>query len=303
MKIELVCDKLEFPEGPIACSDGSVVITEIRGRRLSRIGPNGERTTIAETGGGPNGAAVGPDDAIWITNNGGAFEWVERNGSTFPGHTPPGHNGGCIQRFDLIDQSLRTVYDHCGKFPLLSPNDLVFDRSGGFWFTDMGSHNSAGHQHGGIYYAKTDGSHISRQRGHMLSPNGIGLSPDESVLYVADTLFARLWAFDILEPGVLAPPKHGIPGRVICNLQGYQMLDSLAVEEDGRVDVATIINGGISCIRTDGTLEHVPFPDPMCTNIAFGGPDMRSAWVTASSTGRLYKAYWPRAGLPTAFNL
>ena len=96
MKIELICDKLEFPEGPIACSDGSVIITEIRGRRLSRISPNGERTTIVETGGGPNGAAVGPDGAIWITNNGGAFEW-EHHAAFGLAHRADGgalHDGG-----------------------------------------------------------------------------------------------------------------------------------------------------------------------------------------------------------------
>ena len=303
MKIELLCSELAFPEGPIACQDGSIILTEVRGGRLSRISPDGKCTTLAETGGGPNGSAIGPDGAIWITNNGGAFEWIERKGATFPGLTPPEHVGGYIQRYDLHTQNLTTVYDHCGQSPLLSPNDLVFDRAGGFWFTDMGTHTAFGSRHGGVYYAKADGSFISLQRGHMHAPNGIGLSPDESVLYVADSLFARLWAFDILEPGVLAPPRHGIPGKVICNPPGYQMFDSLAVEKDGRINVATLVKGGITSIHPNGSLEHFPIPDPMCTNIAFGGPEMRSAWITASSSGKLYKVDWPRPGLQTAFHL
>ena len=101
---------------------------------------------------------------------------------------------------------------------------------------------------------------------------------------------------------MLAPPAPFAPGRVVANLPDYQLLDSLAVEADGRVCVATIVNGGITAIEPDGTLEHFPFPDPICTNICFGGDDLRDAWITASGTGRLYKARWPRPGLRLAFN-
>ena len=67
--------------------------------------------------------------------------------------------------------------------------------------------------------------------------------------------------------------------------------------------LGTLIHGGITiCDPATGALEHVGLPDPMVTNIAFGGPDRRDAWITASSTGRLYKARWPRPGLALAFN-
>ena len=52
---------LAFPEGPIAMHDGSVLVVEIQGGRLTRVLPSGERQTVAELGGGPNGAAIGPD--------------------------------------------------------------------------------------------------------------------------------------------------------------------------------------------------------------------------------------------------
>lgn len=302
MEIKLVAEGLEFPEGPIAMADGSIILTEIKGRRLTRVTPDGRKITVIDTGGGPNGAAIGPDGAIWITNNGGAFEWLDNGGLTIPGPTPASHTGGMIQRYDLTSGELSTVYDSCDGRRLVGPNDLVFDKQGGVWFTDHGCSTPEGRKFGALYYAKIDGSHISRQRDHLISPNGVGLSPDESVVYVADTNLGRLWAFDVAEPGVLAAPPGFAPGRVVCNLQGYQLLDSLAVEAGGKVCVATIINGGITAFDPDGTTEHFPFPDLVCTNIVFGGEDMMDAWITASATGKLYKARWPRPGLRLNFN-
>ncbi|THD63681.1 SMP-30/gluconolactonase/LRE family protein [Phenylobacterium sp.] len=302
MDIELVCEGLEFPEGPIAMADGSIVLTEIKAGRLTRVTPDGRKETVVETGGGPNGAAIGPDGAIWITNNGGVFTWLDVNGLTIPGPTAASHIGGSLQRYELASGKLETVYEACDGRRLIGPNDLVFDRQGGVWFTDHGCATPEGRKYGGIYYAKTDGSHISRQRDHLIAPNGIGLSPDETVVYAADTQLGRLWAFDVAEPGVLAPGPGFAPGRVICNLPDYQLLDSLAVEAGGKVCVATIINGGITAFDPGGGVEHHAFPDLICTNICFGGADLRDAWVTASSTGKLYKARWPRPGLKLNFN-
>jgi gluconolactonase len=303
MEIELVCEGLQFPEGPIAMNDGSVIVTEIAAQRLTRVTPDGKKETVVETGGGPNGAAIGPDGAIWIANNGGAFQWIKNDqGQILPGPTPPSHVGGYIQRYDMKSGKLETVYDSFDGKRLVGPNDLVFDKQGGIWFTDHGCSTPDGRKSGALYYAKSDGSHISQQRGGMISPNGVGLSPDETVVYMADTSLFRLWAFDIVSPGQLTPRAGFQPGRIICNLQGYQPLDSLAVEASGKVAVATITNGGITVFDPSGTTEHHPFPDFLCTNICFGGPDMQTAWVTASSSGRLYRARWPRPGLKLNFN-
>jgi gluconolactonase len=302
MDIELVIDGLEFPEGPVAMADGSVILTEIKGKRLSRVTPDGKKTTVAETGGGPNGAAIGPDGALYVANNGSSFEWVEMDGLTIPGQTPATHTGGLIQRVDIKTGAVTTLYTECDGRPLIGPNDLVFDKQGGIWFTDHGCSTPEGRKFGAIYYALPDGSKITRQRDHIVSPNGIGLSPDEKVAYVADTMLGRLWAFDIAGVGELAPAPGFAPGRVICNLPGYQLLDSLAVEAGGKVCVATIINGGITAFDPDGSTEHFAFPDLLTTNICFGGSDMRDAWVTCSSTGKLFKCRWPRPGLKLNFN-
>jgi gluconolactonase len=302
MDIQLVAEGLQFPEGPIAMADGSVILTEIKRGVLSRVAPDGGTEVWAETGGGPNGAAIGPDGAIYVTNNGGSFEWLDMDGLTIPGPTPPSHKGGYIQRIDPKTRAVTTLYSECDGKPLVGPNDLVFDRTGGFWFTDHGCSTPEGRKFGGLYYARPDGSRITRQRDHLISPNGVGLSPDESVVYVADTNLGRLWAFDVKAPGELAPPAGFAPGRVIHNLQGYQLLDSLAVEASGKVCVATIINGGITVFDPDGSIEHFAFPDLVVTNICFGGADMRDAWVTCSSTGKLYKCRWPRPGLKLNYN-
>lgn len=302
MDIQLIAEGLKFPEGPIAMADGSVIVTEIEGEVLTRVMPGGSKSVVAHCGGGPNGAAIGPDGAIWVTNNGGSFVWMKQNDLTIPGGTPPGHTGGSIQRVDLVTGAVQTVYEACDGRRLIGPNDLVFDKGGGFWFTDHGCSTREGRKFGALYYARCDGSHIVRARDHLISPNGVGLSPDEKTVYVADTLLGRLWAFDLNGPGDM--PSYDIlsPGRVICNLPGYQLLDSLAVEGGGKVCVATIINGGITAFDPDGSSEHFAFPDIVTTNICFGGADLKDAWVTCSSTGKLYKCRWPRPGLKLNFN-
>ncbi len=302
MEFELVTEGLQFPEGPVAMADGSVILVEIKRGTLSRVAPDGKISVVAELGGGPNGAAIGPDGAAYVCNNGG-FVWHDVGGLTVPGHKPPDYKGGSIQRVDLATGAVRTLYTECDGKKLKGPNDLVFDKAGGFYFSDLGKSTNDHKEYGGLYYALPDGSKVVQLREQLLSPNGVGLSPDGTVLYSAETLTGRLWAFDIEGPGVLTPPAVGwMPGRLIATLPGYQLVDSLAVEAGGKVCVATIINGGITAFDPSGSFEHYAFPDLIVTNICFGGADMRTAWITASSTGKLFKATWPRPGLKLEFN-
>jgi gluconolactonase len=302
MDMELVAEGFGFPEGPVAMADGSVILTEIETGILTRVSPSGEKSTVAHTGGGPNGAAIGPAGAIYVTNNGGSFQFMKVGDLNIPGPTPPEHAGGSIQRVDVATGHVETLYDACEGRRLIGPNDLVFDAHGGFWFTDHGCGTPEGRKFGALYYALADGSKIVRARDHLISPNGVGLSPDGAVVYVADTQTGRLWAFDVAAPGELAPPPPFAPGRVVCTLPGYQFLDSLAVEAGGKVCVATIFNGGITAFDPDGGTEHFAFPDLVTTNICFGGADMQDAWITCSSTGKLFKVRWPRPGLRLNYN-
>lgn len=302
MDFKTVCTGLQFPEGPIAMADGSVILVEIQRQTLTRVTPDGQRTTIADMPGGPNGAAIGPDGAVYVCNNGG-FEFHQKGGITHPGHKGAHYTGGSIQRVDLTTGTVTTLYTACGGTPLRGPNDIVFDAAGGFYFTDLGKTTRDYLEHGAFYYAKPDGSHITRVAGPMMTPNGIGLSPGGGAVYVAETRTGRVWGFDITEPGVVQRPTGLMPGRLLTTLPDYQLLDSLAMQADGRVCVATLIRGGISIVAEDHSVEYIQLPgDPYITNICFGGPDMQDAWITASGTGTLYHCRWPYPGLRLNFN-
>jgi gluconolactonase len=297
-----VATGLRFPEGPVVMPDGSIILVEIEAGRITRVAPDGGKLVVSEIGGGPNGLAMGPGGTLFVCNNNGRFEYHDSNGLLIPGHAPPGHKGGMIQTVDLATGAVSTLYDSCDGKPLYAPNDIVFDRSGGFWFTDHGWADGEGTKFGGLYWARADGSRIVKAT-QLPTPNGVGLSPDERTVYAADTMTGRLWAYEITGEGEVAyGPIIGQKGRVVATMPGYQLFDSLAVEADGRVCVATIINGGITAIEPSGAFEHFAVPDLVTTNICFGGADMRDAWITASATGVLYKTRWPRPGLKLNFN-
>jgi gluconolactonase len=300
--LRVIATGLRFPEGPVAMPDGSIVLVEIERQTVTRVLPNGRTEIVAHTGGGPNGLALGPDGAFYVCNNGG-FQWRLEMNLMRPAGPASDYTGGCIQRVDPATGRVTVLYDRCGPHKLLGPNDIVFDDHGGFYFTDLGKARARDRDWGGIYYALADGSRITEVAHPILTPNGIGLSPDGRTLYVAETETARLWAFDILAPGVLAkapfPSPHG--GRLMVGLGGFQRFDSLAVAADGNICVATLVNGSVSVVApTGGLLRQLPMPDMFCTNICFGGPDLRTAYLTLSGTGQLVAMQWDGPGLRLA---
>ena len=302
-KIREITSGLEFPEGPVAMNDGSVLVVEVKRGTLTRVRPNGSKEVVAETGGGPNGAAIGPDGMVYICNNGG-IKWAEDGGPAEG--LPAGYKGGSIQRVNLASGKVETLYTECNGHPLRGPNDLVFDSTGGFWFTDFGKVGERQRDRTAVYYAKPDGSLIKEMVFPIDGPNGIGLAPGDTRLYVAQTFEGRVWQWDIPRPGELARAAgEGGPllagpggGKLLAGLPGYQLLDSLAVDSAGNVCVATLINGGITVISPAGAVvEFIPTGDPLTTNICFGGPDLKTAYMTLTSTGKLVAMDWPRPGL------
>jgi gluconolactonase len=287
---------LQFPEGPVAMPDGSVILTEMFASRLTRVAPDGTKSTVAEINGAPNGLAVGPDGALYLCNNGNAFSPLNAGGLLYPGPFDESkYIGGRIQRVDIATGTVTDLYTHCGDTQLRAPNDIVFDKQGGFYFTDHGTRTERSADRTGIYYAKPDGSFIEEVAFPTDGPNGIGLSPDEKTVYWAETHTGRVYQRAITSPGKLAPPDAS---TVLCGLPGYQLFDSLAVDGDGNVCVATLINGGITVISPQGeVLQHIAVDDRITTNICFGGPDYQTAYITASSTGRLLAMKWPYKGL------
>ncbi len=316
LEVEVVEDGLGFPEGPVAMADGSVLFVDIKDQALLRLGRDGKIEIVAEIPGGPNGVAIGPDGAAYVCNNGGVYRFVAAGpgGSTIPNPNPSGFQGGSIQRVDLETGKVTDLYWHYNGKSLLAPDDIVFDKSGGFWFTETGIQDDETTRNGAVYYAKIDGSFLKRVV-TIPMPNGIGLSPNGKTVYVSDTIFGRLWALDIIdsgkdEPGPVqvAPGQFPVmPGRIIETLPKFQWLDSLKVEASGNICVGTIFTGGITVFSPDDlgptesrVVEHYAVDDLFTTNLCFGGKDMTDVWITASSTGRILKASWPRPGLRLA---
>src|SRR5690606_22590814 len=129
--------------------------------RVSRVSPDGVVSVVAETGGGPNGMAQGPDGALYVCNNGGFIvREVEGETRVIHGEVPNDYVTGSIQRVDPVSGAVSVLYTHCGETPLSAPNDLVFDAYGGFYFTDFGKIRKRSRDMGCIYYALPDGSHI-----------------------------------------------------------------------------------------------------------------------------------------------
>jgi len=293
---------LRFPEGPVALQDGSLLVVEMARGTLTRIFDSGRLEVVAHVGGGPNGAAIGPDGRCYVCNNGGvSFRTI--NGRTLPGFPPAGYEGGWIDVVDINTGRVERLYETCNGTQLNAPNDLVFDSAGGFWFTDMGKTHQSQRQRdqGALYYARANGSRITEALFPLDGPNGIGLSPDETTLYVAESVTGRLWAFELAGPGAIRdysrlPPwqrgrLHWTPGR-------YAMLDSLCIDDEGFAYVGDIPYGGISVISPQGQLHgRIPTLDALTTNACFGGEDLRTLYITLSSTGKVVSTSSERRGL------
>jgi gluconolactonase len=303
--MRVIAEDLWFPEGPVWLGDGSLLVVEIRRGTLTRVWLDGRKDIVAELGGGPNGAAIGPDGACYVCNNGG-FRWASLDdGSYATAGAANDYTGGRIEKVDVDTGKFSVLYDRVGDYPLRGPNDLVFDAHGGFYFTDTGKTRPRDADRGSVCYAKADGSFIQEIIFPISRPNGIGLSPDGSTLYVSETETARLWAWPLEAPGRLAVPTsasttspHG--GTLIHAASTYMRFDSLAVEAGGKICVGTLDKGGVTVCDPDGEARClVPVPgDTHITNICFGGPDLKKAYITQAYVGRLVEMDWPRPGLP-----
>jgi gluconolactonase len=306
---------LQFPEGPVALDDGSVLVGEIARGTLTRVTRDGRLQVVAQCGGGPNGVAIGPDGMAYVCNNGG-FTWrrVWVESMPVPGWVPgellvpagqaADYAGGRIQRVDLRTGKVEDLYTECDGRRLRAPNDLVFDAHGGFFFTDHGQTRERERDRTGVFYAKASGSEIREVIFPLEGPNGIGLSPDGKTLYVVETTTARLWRWRVPQPGQVELQRGAFRGELVYDPPGLRMWDSLAVEASGNVCIATIIEGGVTVVSPAGErVEHVPMPDSLTTNLCFGGADLRTAYVTLSGIGKLVAVEWARPGLRLAHQL
>ncbi len=282
-EFEVIAEGLNFPEGPVVMADGSVIVVEIHAGQITRCIGGGRKEVVARPGGGPNGAAIGPDGALYICNSGGM-------GHASQSVMEPGR----IERVDLATGKVERLYDACDGQPLSAPNDLMFDADGTMWFTDLGKISQRGKEFGGLYAARADGSAITRIKGGTLSYNGVGVAPDGAAVYVADTYSARIYAY---ERRIAAQEP-----RLVATVPGMVMLDSLAMTAAGNVCVAVVTGAAVATVTPQGAISQRPCDDRLVTNIAFGGADMMDAWLTFSGHGTLVRTRWHEPGMRLAYN-
>lgn len=269
-----VASGLSFPEGPVLMPDGSIVFVEILGDRLTRIAPDGSVGPYVAVGPGPNGAALGPDGALYVVTNGGK-----------PGNT----NGGSVVRVDTKTLATRVLYTTVDGQRLQGPNDIVFDEWGDFWFTDFAG--------GALYNARIDGSRITRIA-TIPGANGIGLSPDHRTLYVAQVQQRQIARLRLTGRGQVEQHDGAADVQVLAKLE--DSLDSLKVDARGDVLVASG-EAGITSVAPDGRiLGKTSVLGRRVTNLVFAGPELKTLYVTANDqgvTGSVYVMSWPDAGL------
>lgn len=332
-ELRVVCSGLGYPEGLVCMPDGSVLLVELSAGTLSRISPEGQRSVVATMGGSPNGAAIGPDGKVYVCNSGGfSFLYVSAAGISLtptPGaiavtaDAAPTYTGGSIQRVDLASGTVETIYTEFvgltndGTHPLRAPDDLVFDDHGGFWLTDWGHTRGRSRDVTGVCYARADGSQVREVLYPLNAPNGIALSPDGTRLYVAETYTRRVLSWDLTGPGEIARtgPSADSSRLLTADIPGQGILDSMKVDEEGNVYVVTMLpqgevfasNGGITVIAPSGKiLDFIDLSaggvfDPLPSNVCFGGPDRRTAFITCGGSGRLLACEMRVPGLRPAY--
>ena len=257
---EIIASGLQFPEGPV-WADETLWFTEILGGRISRWTPEGGVQHVADTGGGPNGATLGPDGALYVTQNGGM------------GATARVTAG--IQRV-TTDGDVTMIATQVGGVTLDGPNDLAFGHDGRLWFTDpRGAPDPGDNDRPGRLFAldpATGEGEVVREVGPVF-PNGIGFLADGTLVWT-ESFTRRVMQLVGGEPEVLVqlPDRHAP--------------DGFCVGADARLYVATTYAHCVSVIEGGEIVDRLMCGDGMATNCCFGGTDL---YVTESRRGTLWR--------------
>jgi len=292
-----VAEGLAFPESPIWCPDGSILLSEMAAGRISRVRPDGRAELVADVGGGPNGIGLLPDGRLIVCQNGG---------STFGTGWWPYDFDGCVHLFRPVgaaeapmtpqlqlvepDGSVHTLaveFEARGgrRMPLIRPSDLCVDAEGGFYLTDGGTTRGRSRTMTGLLYGTSDGR-LEEIVYPLEMPNGVGLSPDGDRVYVAETRTRRVWEFTLSGPGSVAGGRGlaTVPSGGPLNIGGA---DGLCIARDGTILVATLGAGGVTAFSPSGRLlGALTLDDPMTTNMTLSD-DEATLYVTLASAGRL----------------
>ena len=278
----VISEGLGFPEGPAFDREGTLYVVEIRAGQVAKIAPAGERSVFAVTGGGPNGAAFGPDGTLWVCNNGG-----------FPSRTRE-REAGRLERINAAGEVTVALTEVDGT-PLTSPNDLAFDEHGNLYFTDPVPPPRGFADQGppGSICFLEPGGRARRIHSGLMFPNGIGVSPDGAGLVVCESITGKLHRVPILEPGKLGEPQ------LFGDLGQGVIPDGFAFDEEGNVLCCGFESGKVHVFGPAGgeKIAEVECEDPRVTNVCFGGPEHRTLYITESGMGRVVAAEWRTRGM------
>ncbi len=276
----LLTADLSFPEGPVVLDDGSLVFTEITAGRLRRWDA-GEVSPYAVTGGGPNGATLGADGSVWVTQNGGMGADPEAQPLDM-------RRPASVQR--VTDGVAEVVITEAGGLALGSPNDLAFGPDGRLYFTDPNGPSTGANTGSGRIFAlePTSGATELLADVGRVYPNGIAFGPSGDLIYT-ESFTRRVMT---LQKG-----SAGYTAEEICVLPERHFPDGFAVATDGTLAVAATRSGGVDIVSAGGELlEHLPVAEKgMVTNCAFAGDRL---FVTESRFGGLYELQTGLTGLP-----
>ena len=256
-----------FLEGPCFDASGSLCVTDIPHGRIFRISPSLEWECVADYGGWPNGMALHADGSLWIADY--------RLG---------------ILRLEPSGSGITTVLGHRNSEAFKGINDLCFDAEGHLYFTDQGQtglHDPTGR----VYRFTPANSRLDLLLANAPSPNGIALSADGKLLFVAVTRGNQVWRAPLLPDGAVS--KMG----AFQTFFGSSGPDGLALSPEGQLVVAHASLGGVFVLNPRGEVTHF-IRSPVgttVTNVAFR-PGTPEVVMTESATGSVLVAELPGAG-------
>jgi len=259
-----------FLEGPVFDASGNLYVTDIPFGRIFRVDPRGEWAQIAEYDGEPNGMKLLNERELVIADY--------KNG---------------LMLCEIASGAVRPFLSRRNSERFKGVNDLVFDSKGNLYFTDQGQ--TGMHDPTGRVYRLRPNGQLDLLLGNAPSPNGLALSPDEKVLYLAVTRGNAVWRMPLLEDGSVAKV-----GQFFTSY-GPSGPDGMAVDEQGRVIVA---NPGLGYAwvlnpRAEPVIVLRSTEGMSLTNIAYGGAERKTLYCTESVSGSILRAELDVAGLPT----
>ncbi|MBI1735984.1 MAG: SMP-30/gluconolactonase/LRE family protein [Candidatus Rokubacteria bacterium] len=263
-------------EGPSFDRGGHLWVTDIPNGRIARIAPDGGVTIVAEYDGEPNGLKIHRDGRIFIAD----------------------HKQGLLL-LDPASGEVSTLLDRPYRERFKGLNDLLFARNGDLYFTDQGE-SDLRDPTGRLYRLGADGLLDCLLDG-VPSPNGLVLTPDGAIVYLAVTRMNAIWRVPVAPVGVHGVGRLGL-GRVGAwvYLSGGLGPDGLAMDTEGRVAAAHPGSGNVWVFNRRGEpVWRIRLCEgTFATNVAYGGPDMRRLYITEVDSGTVQVADLDVPGLP-----